>query len=98
MKMITEWSNLKTAVYIDCIGCPDAQAILETSLLRGMSDVGTPSQYRVRSSPLTKTKYNDALSIGVPYLEVKNLINRQPQIDPCANTLSTHTGERVCLC
>lgn len=96
MKMIAKQAQMKTAVYIHCIGCPDAQAIPETSLLRGMSDVGTPSQYRVRSSPLTKTEYNDALSIGVPYLEANPLINKQPQNR--ANTLYSTDRECVCLC
>lgn len=91
--MIAQRDKWKTAVYIHCIGCPDSQAIPEASPLRGMQDVGTPSKYRVRSSPLTKTKYNDALSIGVPYLEEK-----QTQKQLRVNTLSTHTGERVCLC
>jgi hypothetical protein len=95
MKMIAQRDKLKTAVYIHCIGCPDSQSIPKASLLRGMrlSDVGTPSKYRVRSSSLINSEYNDALSIGVPYLEGK-----QTQKQLRVNTLSTHTGERVCLC
>ena len=91
MKMIAERSELKTAWYINCIGCPDYQSIHEASPLRGMQDVGTPSQYRVRSSSLTKTEYKDALSIGVPYLE-GNPINKQRRV----NTLYSTDRERVC--